>query len=317
MIPLHAHLPPDPNIVGICPGNRTVSGHDTGERAAVVLVAHKHSLAALAPWQRVPRQLGALPTDVVEVGDIAPLSPPAMPGNSILATGRTQRQTLGMIYRMHGRDYALTTWHGASVVAQENPAGHEITDYNGRRLGHIAISASPFGRGGSVDACAIQLDDSPGPKRPARHWHKPGPMWDRIADTIGRVWRPVPCGWPHHHAAYDADLRGTTAHPRRISDAHQGDLCWKIGQKTGNTLFRVFSTQLSVRMQYFGRPVIMHDQLALVGGPERIVAAGDSGAVVMRDMDAVGLLFAGAGTFAVASPLRRVFQLLHDYIGDE
>lgn len=56
------------NVVGVGVGYKESNGVETGEVAVVVLVEQKKPLAALQPWDTIPREVDGLRTDVMEVG---------------------------------------------------------------------------------------------------------------------------------------------------------------------------------------------------------------------------------------------------------
>jgi hypothetical protein len=57
-------------VVIVGRGNKRVNGKDTGKPAIVVGVKKKLPLAELAVEDVVPRQVGGLDVDVIEVGEI-------------------------------------------------------------------------------------------------------------------------------------------------------------------------------------------------------------------------------------------------------
>lgn len=63
-----------PNVVGVGIGKKRVGNKTTDELSLVVMVEHKLPLTALAAESVVPKQIGGIPTDVVEVGKVRSLA---------------------------------------------------------------------------------------------------------------------------------------------------------------------------------------------------------------------------------------------------
>jgi len=58
------------NVLGVGVGFRHRSGRRTGEISLIVMVRRKVSAAELAPADRIPVEIGGVPVDVHEVGDV-------------------------------------------------------------------------------------------------------------------------------------------------------------------------------------------------------------------------------------------------------
>jgi len=63
-----------PNVLGVGVGYKTVGGKGTDRPAIVVMVRKKVPAGTLQQAERVPPVIESVPTDVVEVGDLRPLS---------------------------------------------------------------------------------------------------------------------------------------------------------------------------------------------------------------------------------------------------
>ena len=64
------HLLSMPNVVGLGIGLRQVGGQHTDQVCLVVMVNRKLSPAQLAPEEMIPAELGGVPVDVQEVGNL-------------------------------------------------------------------------------------------------------------------------------------------------------------------------------------------------------------------------------------------------------
>lgn len=65
-----AELLAKPNVVGVGVGFRQRRGVTTGQVALVVMVRVKVPASDLAPEDRIPREIEAVPVDVLAVGEI-------------------------------------------------------------------------------------------------------------------------------------------------------------------------------------------------------------------------------------------------------
>jgi hypothetical protein len=63
-----------PNVVGVATGMRTKQGSPTGEYCLVVYVTKKVPKSELRTEEILPRALDGIPVDVVETGEIRPLT---------------------------------------------------------------------------------------------------------------------------------------------------------------------------------------------------------------------------------------------------
>ncbi|MEW6048528.1 MAG: hypothetical protein AB1609_18960, partial [Bacillota bacterium] len=69
-----AGMPALPNVAGIGLGNKEIGGRVTGTPSIVVLVTRKVPRETLRARHLVPGRLGGAITDVVEVGELRPLT---------------------------------------------------------------------------------------------------------------------------------------------------------------------------------------------------------------------------------------------------
>ena len=320
-----------PNVVGVCTGEAEADGRPLGHPAIVVLVGRKVPSDELPGWDTVPPSINGQDTDV-RVVSTPPLSMadyrrPVLSGDAVGLDGTALRSTAGMVYRWQRVDRMLVCWH---CVAREaggtlfpdviNPPAKAhrmrlpggLFGSNNYAIGVVQTAADPLG-GANTDAASVVLYRSGPPTKPARGWNAPGGRWDKRIDNW---WRPRSLGFPHHHADYDADVRagsGIVRFPAGLADAVVGSTVRKFGATTGETTGKVFATDLTVQMEYFGQRVTLRDQIAILG-PEGVdfCRGGDSSAVVLDSRRrVVGMLYAGQGHFGVVAPVKAALLALH------
>lgn len=317
-----------PNVVGVGTAEEITRGQRTGRHCVTVFVTRKIPKEELAPGAAVPHAFDyafdRIPTDVVEVGNVRPLSLPVYVGEEVGAKGGAG--TLGLVYRLRGQDYGLTAGHvlpGGIQSAVSHPAPKEARYGNtqilighppqeiGRLWMRIVGPVDERPNAPTVDAAAIELADAKPPR---------SRVWDRFIDFRQGLPNFPICGWWRGRGDYCGGVAGgeqtgisqlERTGPTGLARAQRDTLVWLPGARTGITRGRIISTDMVTRMRYGDESVLMRGQIAISGWHD-MVAAGDSGTVPIDERGrAVGLLYAGSGGFAVASHIRPVLEALH------
>lgn len=324
------------NVVAAGEGRKTVGGVDTGDPAIVAFVARGRK-GRVDAGQRVPSRVEGMASDVVEIEPMAPLGRPRhqlMAGDliGVGGLGDLSEGTAGMIYRLNGADYCLTNWHVAA-----DPHGEvrgRIFDCRALRdayfqIGAVEAEARPDRAGPDgfqADAVAIRLVPGGNPEHGQVGRNAPGGLWDRTMDTIHALQMQAGgtalVGWPHYHANYAGWTRarlsdlGYIPAPVGLGHVAVGDEVVKSGAITGHTRGKVAAVNAAVAMLYRGLPgtVMLRGQVIVLRsnnwGP--VVKSGDSGSLVLdTDHNAVGLLYAGAPSNYVYTPIQTVLRALH------
>jgi hypothetical protein len=252
------------NVVGVGYGAKVTAGRVTEHAALRVYVRVKKPRRHLAREELVPDEVDALPTDVVDVGDVTLLQRPVRGGASIghpdvsagtlgclVATGDDERPSI------LSNNHVMADVNRADVgdsVLQPGPADGgtesiaELTDYE---------PIKPWGEANEIDAAIARVLD-PGDVEPG-------------IETIGSVRNP-----PVEPALYQSVRKHgrTTQHTVGVLMDVSADL-WVRVRPQENAWFE--------------------DQLAVVGAGADFSRPGDSGSLVVDGVSRapVGLLFAG------------------------
>ena len=321
-----------PGVCGVCTGEQMTGGVMTGKESIVVLVERKVPQEDLPDAQQIPGRYTMDPYGEWHYTDVrqAPVPPcsemvrPVRSGHQIGLERTARIFTAGPVYRVGGHDYMLTCWHciassqdGIWMRCVTQPAASGRYSQDGRPLygiGFPAVAVGPLdaqSQETGVDAAAILLDPSSDPTRPARGWNAPGSKWDWIVDHVPWV---GPLGWPHHHAAYDADLQDgddVARFPAGMADAVVGSNVRIFGPTV--TEAKVFATDLTITGTAYGQPYIMRNQIALLGPSGSVITVQSySGAAVLDERRRlIGTLTHGQDNFASTMPIRPALRALH------
>lgn len=271
-------------VIGIGVGARESAGMGVaGEEVVRVYVASKASLPA-----RIPERFGPLPTQVVEVGDVAvtallttgqrmgrhrPCSCGVSVGHSNVTAG-----TLGCrVKDASGRIYVLSNNH---VLADSNNAT--------KGDGILQPGRLDGGRPG-VDDIA-QLSDF-------------GPIdFSGAANDFDAAIALL-----HNPLDVESPIIDIGAPGRHPLAAQLYQSVRKHGRTTGHTLGVVVDTSVSLWVGFGNQKAWFQDQLAIQGvGPVHFSAGGDSGSLIVESISLapLGLLFAGSTSgLTFASPI--------------
>lgn len=310
-----------PNVVGVGVGYKVAGDATTPEISVMALVRRKVPRAGLAPEALVPKTVGGVATDVIEVGDLRPHQArtarwrPA-PGGVSVGHYQVTAGTLGCVVydRASGRRLMLSNNH---VLANTNDA----------RPGDAILQpgAADGGRGPDDEIarltrfCPIVFASEPGRCGVA------GALAG-AANALAR-W----CGSQHRLEVVRVDLAAVNrvdaavAEPLRdewlgdemleigrVSDtapAALGMAVRKSGRSTGLTRGTITVLDTTVSVGYGpGRTVRFEGQIVT----SAMSSPGDSGSLLVDAgaLRAVGLLFAGSDQATIHNPIEDVLECL-------
>lgn len=300
-----------PNVVGCGVGWKQKKGLVTGDQALCVYVERKLPPDRLSPKALVPTRVGAAPTDVVEVGRMRTLSlrtrrlRPAPCGVSI-GHYRVTAGTLGAVVQ----DRKTGEW----LVLSNN---HVLANGSDGRDGRAQVG-DPVLQPGSHDGGELERDRfgrlvrfvplrRPAARRPL--WRRLlGPLIGGSAGSSGEVTNRIDAALakPDDRAYLSPEIMGV-GRLHGLAQAQPGMRVVKSGRTTGVTHGEVQSIHVTM-MVYLNdaEPVWFEEQILTTP----MVEGGDSGALLLSDRRAVGLLFAGSDRASLANPIKPVLDAL-------
>jgi hypothetical protein len=304
------------NIVGIGLGRKVVGAEVTDTRCVRIYVQSKYDLDALNPSDVVPQSFLDIPTDVIEVGRLgragnrsAPRDdqklPDTGPGSSIRlkTTSPNVNQgaagTLGAVVGDGQLRYILSCNHVLNVNGRVNgrvqvepdTSTYVVTPALSANPVQIALPGKFFvelipGQQNTVD-CGI------------------APLLDGQSTLVRANLRAAPAG--NSRRADDPAAPGSA-----IGDADRGQRVKKDGAVTGLTSGTVVDVNADFYVQYSFGTFLFTNQVVIEGDDDGFAADGDSGSIVIESEkhQALAMIFAESGRFAVACPLTEVFRQL-------
>jgi len=331
------------NVVGFGDGQKLKGDEVTSRHCLTVFVKSKVAKKQLSESEMVPSKVDGVPTDVVETGDLKPLSAPLMGGDAVGAYPSGTWGTLGGVFRVNGQDLGLTNYHVVTnlsdtrrdnrgdFVGTINPNTGERLNPLGQVLTHSSFLPVDVGAGQSgclSDAAFFTLTNSGGdPLVGELGYSIPGSKMDRWHDQlIGLPGKPL-AGWPHYHRNYCGMYRSLGS-PQDFTPAGLGIAqkpsalldtaipLQKFGARTGYTRTDMTWWNTTFSLDYGGTVGVVNffKQGFTRRGPNQsrvICAPGDSGSACF-DMQGylVGLLFAGSEIGYIYTPIWLVFKQL-------
>lgn len=280
-----------PNVVGVAASLKVKAGKPTNTWS---LTAYVEKKAKVAKKSEVPKKVGGVPTDVVEVGKLEPLLfnahlRPALPGYSIGHFNITAG-TFGCVVRdlrhCHeeekcccGKKECLNDY----LLLSNN---HILAASNLAKKGDLILQPGPFD-GGVYPADGVATLERFEPI---------------VSGAAGYNLVDAAVARPLESRLITASILGTLI-PRGIDQALIGGLVIKAGRTTQVTIGRVTAVNATVLVGgYPGGPAQFRHQILTTA----MAAGGDSGSLLMdRNLNAIGLLFAGSS-----------FVTIHNHIAD-
>ncbi|MBE3576425.1 MAG: hypothetical protein IMX00_01810 [Limnochordales bacterium] len=322
-----------PNVVGCGVGYKHTAGRPTDSISLLVLVRKKEPEGVLGQSERVEKEIGGVPTDVIEVGDVRLLgSPPAAawqeanpslrrvpeperlrrvrPAPAGVSIGHYQVSagTFGAVVRRRGRLYILSNNHILANASNGRDGKAKIGDpilqpaaYDGGVVGQDTIAFlaafAPLYRANDVtqhSALTRGLD------RLLRALFGVRVTTDRpLRNTVDAA-----LAKPIDETVISPEIFGIG----RVSGVGRPELGMKVrksGRTTGITEGRLLAVHVEMEVGYGDSSVEFADQLLFT----RMSDPGDSGSLVMSETgQGIGLLFAGSDKATLANPLDKVLQ---------
>ena len=288
------------NVVGVGASVKVTKGKPTGERSLTIFVDEKKPKTQLSKEAVVPDTLGDVPTDVLEVGPLRVMTfdarvRPALPGYSLGHKDITAG-TFGCVVRDIRRCCCeLEKGCGCSPSREECPGDYLILSNN-----HVLANSNLAS--------------------PGDHILQPGPFDGGIypSDSVATLERfePIVFGASGYNLVDAAVARPTFSRninpaiiglvvPRGVDQAFVGQDVIKAGRTTQLTAGTVLAVNATVAVGGYtgGNVGVFADQIITTA----MSAGGDSGSLLMdRDLNAVGLLFAGSAEITIFNHIANV-----------
>lgn len=309
-----------PNVIGVGTGYKTSAGRRTGELCIVALVTQKIPRAGLDPKSLVPKNIGGISTDVIQVGFIRAQQArtdrwrPALGGVSI-GHYQVTAGTLGCMVRdrSSGQHLILSNNH---VLANSNDAkvGDAIlqpgTADGGRAPGDAIAELERF--------CPIRFNSAPAKCGLAQAYADFGNLIARLLGSKHRV--AVMYSDPQAANTVDAALARPNVDadfldeileigaPSGTIPAQLGMAVRKSGRTTGLTTGQIVVLDATLEVSYGTGKARFENQLVSTGMSQ----PGDSGSLLVAadSLAAVGLLFAGSDQATIFNPIASVLDCL-------
>jgi hypothetical protein len=285
-------------VIGVGMGRKVVEGKATETPSVRIYVERKIHRSLLTKKARLPKEIGGVPTDVIEIGRFVASAGeenretrrPFSMGSSI-GHFRQMAGTAGMLARAKGPD------DGRRFVVSNN---HVLANENSLPKG------SPIFQAGLLDWDAS--DDGP-PTDPVAELSK----FIRLKKTGSNAADCAMAELRNVSPALPSILSIGALSSRDPVAATEGLAVLKSGRTTGVTAGTVFDADFDVEIDYARLgSLVFEDQILIRGTGGAFSAVGDSGALVVtaKDPAPVGLLFAVAAKGSAASHIGQVLDLL-------
>jgi hypothetical protein len=307
------------NVVGVAVGHKVVRGRETDETCIVVYVDHKEEESRLSRWDRVPKSLDGVRTDVVETGRFRALEllesvavdhmrrmRPA-PGGVSIAHPKVTAGTLGILAHRTS---------GEAVILSNN---HVLANSNDASPGDPILQPGPYDGGGPQDAIGSLADFVPIQFK-ERNLGTLGRFFERalapVLAPLGLGLQRLPSGKTNLvDAAIAAPGSPGLVAPDILeigrvegtADPALGMRIRKSGRTTGLTQGRITGLDAVVEVDYGGKSAVFRAQIV----SDILSRGGDSGSLIVDEAGrAVGLLFAGGQTTTILNPIDAVLGAL-------
>jgi hypothetical protein len=310
------------NVIGVGIGNKEIGGVGTGEPVVTVLVKRKVPSDDIPTAHVVPRQLGSVCTDVIEIGDVGLLGRtekvrPAVPGISI-GHPRVSAGTFGAVVRDRstGRPLILSNNHVLANITDGTDGRAKIGDailqpgrYDGGQpedvVGYLERFV-PIWRTSGRPGCAVAR----GVERLgnlALCFVQPGYELQLVRKRSKENLVDAAVARPVSEDAIDSSIVEVGA-VAACCEPEIGMRVRKSGRTTGVTTgtIRVINATLRISLGDVGEAYFA-DQIVTtpMGQP------GDSGSLVVSEEGAaIGLLGAGSDQATICSRMSNVLKLL-------
>ena len=309
------------NVVGVATGYKTSNGEQTGELAVLALVREKLSPDGIRQGQLLPQEVGGVPTDVVQVGEIRAWQAPTdrwrpAPGGVSIGHFQITAGTLGVIVkdRNTGDRLILSNNH---VLANSNdasqgdpiiqPGGADGGRVDSDTIAHlerfIPIDFGEQSGGCDIAAAYVAAGNFMATLLGSSHRVSARQINRQAVNMVdAALARPI----------NDGDVLDEIMQIGTITGTVGGELGMpvrKSGRTTGFTTDEITGIDATVSVNYGGgRTATFENQF--IAGP--MSQGGDSGSLVVHgdSLNAVGLLFAGSSQTTIFSPIQAVLDSL-------
>lgn len=280
------------NVVGVAVSLKVTKGKPTDKRSLTVFVAAKKPKTQLPNEAVVPAEVEGVPTDVVEVGHVRPLVftarlRPALPGYS-LGHHDITAGTFGCLVRDIRRCCCeLEPECGCHPTREECRGDYLVLSNN-----HV-LAASNQGRPGDLVLQPGPFDGGVFPADGIATLERFEPL---VFGSAGYNLVDAAVARPTHSRNVTASIIGVVI-PNGVGQALLGQQVVKAGRTTQVTTGVVIAVNATIVVgPYPGGFAQFRHQIVTTG----MGAPGDSGSLLMdRDLNAVGLLFAGSAEITI------------------
>jgi hypothetical protein len=288
------------NVVGVAAGIQLKKGAPTGEPVLTVLVDAKVPKSRLSAEALVPAEVDGVATDVIESGPLRPLLfsarvRPALPGFSIGHHDITAG-TFGCLVRDIRRCCCKHEHHCGCHGSHEECPGDYLILSNNHVLANsnLASSGDLILQPGAFDG-GIYPSDAVGTLERYEPIVFGQAGYNLVDAAVAR---------PSHSRNVNPAIIGLFL-PRGVGQALVGQRVVKAGRTTQVTSGRVLAVNATVVVgPYAGGGFGVFAQQIITTG---MSAGGDSGSLLMdRDLNAVGLLFAGSAEITIHNHIASV-----------
>jgi hypothetical protein len=311
------------NVVATGIGYKVRGGERTGTLSIICSVAEKVPEARLPSRAIIPREVGGIPTDVVETGVLRALQArtdrwrPA-PGGVSIGHRDITAGTLGCVVRDDQGTYILSN-------------NHVLANSNAGTVGDAILQPGPYD-GGSLDtdqiaelARFVPLSFLlPEPPSDCSVGNGVASLANLLARAVGSRTRLRAVRMQLAENLVDAalarplnpaDLRSDILEIGTIAGQRQavlGMAIKKSGRTTGLTSDTIQQVDVTANVSYGGTSVARFTDQLLAGPMSQ---GGDSGsAVVDAGTNLIGLLFAGSDTTTIINRIEHVFSALQVHL---
>jgi len=313
-----------PNVVATGIGYKIVNGKPTKELAIIVSVASKQSKKALSAKELVPQTVGGIQTDVYPTGIIYAFQDPTgkfrpAPGGVSIGHINITAGTLGCLVQKEGKIYILSN-------------NHVLANSNDGNIGDPILQPGPADGGSYPEDLIAKLSDfipihwdneGNGGTSPCKVAGATASVLNAIAALLGSKTRLQPQKVARAAAQDNLvdcalaepldenDVKNEILHIGTISGVAEGTLglnIQKSGRTTGYTTGSIQQIDVTVQVSYGSNKTATFVDQLMAGN---MSAGGDSGSAILnKDKEIVGLLFAGSSNSTIINRIQNVFEAL-------